>query len=120
MTSLINKAILYQYATEVVLIILCLVLSVFAVIDIRKIKQIYLYLKVWIKDSTNSYSNLLKILTKWIESEYTKQEEQIYFWALARILDIHSNTQIQSKDSLKNRKNWHFKLQNWATIIPQI
>ena len=46
MMSLINKAILYQYATEVVLIILCLVLSVFAVIDIRKIKQIYLYLKV--------------------------------------------------------------------------
>ena len=46
MTSLINKAILYQYATEVVLISLCLVLSVFAVIDIRKIKQIYLYLKV--------------------------------------------------------------------------
>ena len=50
MTSLINKAILYQYATEVVLIILCLVLSVFAVIDIRKIKQIYLYLKVGPRD----------------------------------------------------------------------
>jgi len=46
MASMIKKAILYQYATEVVLIILCLILSVFAVIDIRKIKQIYLYLKV--------------------------------------------------------------------------
>ena len=46
MATMIKKAILYQYATEVVLIILCLILSVFAVIDIRKIKQIYLYLKV--------------------------------------------------------------------------
>ena len=46
MASMIKKAILYQYATEVVLIILCLILSVFAVIDIRKFKQIYLYLKV--------------------------------------------------------------------------
>ena len=46
MANMIKKAILYQYATEVVLIVLCLILSVFAVIDIRKIKQIYLYLKV--------------------------------------------------------------------------
>ena len=72
MMSLINKAILYQYATEVVLIILCLVLSVFAVIDIRKIKQIYLYLKVkfsffnlyTIVFANTKYHNFWKIYNK--------------------------------------------------------
>ncbi|KAL5252424.1 hypothetical protein ACHWQZ_G015260 [Mnemiopsis leidyi] len=60
MTKLINKAILYQYATEVVLIILCLVLSVFAVIDIRKIKQIYLYLKAQ-SERTKTTMKVLKM-----------------------------------------------------------
>ncbi|XP_063695275.1 uncharacterized protein LOC134826715 [Bolinopsis microptera] len=70
MASMIKKAILYQYATEVVLIILCLILSVFAVIDIRKIKQIYLYLK--------SQSERTKVTMRVLKIQKDKSEALLF------------------------------------------